>query len=173
LRPGAARRTIHAVRASDRSRYRTTAALSRAAGEGFISIDTLSLRLDAALTARDVDRLDALVSDLPWYRRPPAAILRGFWLWLTEPDQPPARLVIPADAGLVVLGRSPDCDVPIGHRSVSRHHARLRRTPEGWDVLDLGSTNGTWLNGRRISRAVAQPGDELALAGYRLIVPEL
>jgi hypothetical protein len=171
LRPGAARRTIHAVRASDRSRYRTTAALSRAAGEGFISIDTLSLRLDAALTARDVDRLDALVSDLPWYRRPPATVLRAFWLWLTEPDQPPTRLVIPANAGVVVLGRSPDCDVPIAQRSVSRHHVRLRRTPEGWDVLDLGSTNGTWLNGRRISSAVAQPGDELGLADHRLVLP--
>ena len=159
------------MRASDRSRHRTTAALSRAAGEGFLSIDTLSLRLDVAFAARDVDRLDALVADLPWYWRPPPAILRAFWQWLIEPRDPPVQLVIPAKTEAVVVGRSPDCDISIGHRSVSRHHARLRRTPEGWDILDLGSTNGTWLNGRRISSAVGQPGDELALANHRLILP--
>jgi hypothetical protein len=171
LRSGASRRTIAQVRASDRSRHRTTAALSRAAGEGFLSIDTLSLRLDVAFTARDVGDLDALVADLPWYRRPPSAILRALWQWLIEPHDPPVQLVIPAQTDAIVLGRSPDCDIPIEHRSVSRRHARLRRAPEGWDVLDLGSTNGTWLNGRRISSAVGQPGDELALADHRLTLP--
>jgi hypothetical protein len=159
------------VRASDRTRHRTTSALARAAGEGFLSVDTLSFRLDAAFTARDVDRLDALVSDLPWYRRPPATLLRAFWQWLTEPSDPAALLVVPAESQTLVLGRGPDCDIPIRDRAVSRHHARLRRTAEGWDVLDLGSTNGTWLNGRRIMRAVAQPGDELELAGRRLLLP--
>jgi hypothetical protein len=171
LRRSAARRTITGVRASDRSRYRTTAALSRAAGEGFLSIDTLSWRLDAAFRSRDVDRLDALVADLPWHRRPPATLLRAFWHWLTEPAILPARLVIAAEAEVVLIGRSPDCDVPIGRCSVSRHHARLRRTADGWHVLDLGSTNGTWLNGRRITSAIAQPGDELGLADHRLVLP--
>jgi hypothetical protein len=160
------------VRASDRTRDRTTAALARAAGEGFLSVDTLSLRLDAAFLARDVDRLDELVADLPWYRRPPASVLRAFWSRLAEPTDPPAQLVVPAATEAIVIGRSPDCDIPLGHRSVSRHHARLRRTTEGWDVLDLGSTNGTWLNGRRIIRAVGQPGDELVLAGQRFVLPE-
>jgi hypothetical protein len=158
------------VRASDRSRHRTTLALSRAAGEGFISLDTLSLRLDAAFAARDVERLDALVADLPWYRRPPSAIVRAAWEWLAGAPAP-RQLVIPAHTELVVLGRHPDCDIAIADDAVSRHHARLRRTPEGWDVLDLGSTNGTWLNGRRITSAVAQPGDELSLADYVMRLP--
>jgi FHA domain/Domain of unknown function (DUF1707) len=159
------------VRASDRTRERATAALTRAAGEGFLSVETLSMRLDAAFGARDVDRLDALVADLPWYRRPPAAIVRAVWRWLTAIDDAPALLVVPAATEAVVLGRSPNCDVPFGDRDVSRHHVRLRRTPDGWDVLDLGSTNGTWLNGRRVERALAQPGDELALAGRRVLLP--
>jgi hypothetical protein len=159
------------VRASDRTRHRTTAALARAAGEGFLSFDTLSMRLDAAFTARDVDRLDVLVADLPWYRRPPAAVLRAFLRWLTDPADPPARLIVPGEAELLVIGRSPDCDVSFEDHAVSRHHARLRRTPEGWDVLDLGSTNGTWLNGRRIVNAVGRPGDELQLAGRRVLLP--
>jgi FHA domain/Domain of unknown function (DUF1707) len=159
------------VRASDRSRDRTSAALARAAGDGFLSLDTLSLRLDAALAARDVDRLDALVADLPWYRQPPAAVLRAIWRWLTEPPEPPTRLVVPAAAQMFVIGRSPDCDLAIDDRAISRHHARIRRTIEGWDVLDLGSTNGTWLNGRRITSAVGVPGDELELADRRFVLP--
>jgi FHA domain-containing protein/uncharacterized protein DUF1707 len=159
------------VRASDRTRHRTTSALARAAGEGFLSIDTLSLRLDAALTARDVDRLDALVSDLPWYRQPPGAVLRAVWHRLTEPDEPPARLALPAQQRKFVIGRGADCDVLVHDRAISRHHARIRRTVEGWDVLDLGSTNGTWLNGRRIRSAIAQPGDELELADRRFLLP--
>jgi hypothetical protein len=159
------------VRASDRSRDRTSAALARAAGDGFLSLDTLSLRLDAALVARDVDNLDALVADLPWYRQPPAAALRAVWRWLTEPAEPPTRLVIPAEAEMLVIGRSADCDLAIDDRTISRHHARIRRTIEGWDVLDLGSTNGTWLNGRRITSAVGLPGDELELADRRFVLP--
>jgi hypothetical protein len=159
------------VRASDRTRHRTTAALARATGEGFLSIDTLSMRLDAAFSARDVDRLDRLVGDLPWYRRPPGAVLRALWRWLIEPADPPARLIAPEEADVLVIGRGSDCDIPLLDRAVSRHHARLRRTPEGWDVLDLGSTNGTWLNGRRIVRAVAQPGDELQVADSRVLLP--
>jgi hypothetical protein len=159
------------VRASDRTRDRTTAALARAAGKGFLSVDTLSLRLDAAFAARDVDRLDALVADLPWYRRPPVTVARAVWRWLTEPAQPPTRLAIPAEAQMFVIGRGADCDISVEDHAISRHHARFRRTIEGWDVLDLGSTNGTWLNGRRITSAVALPGDELELARQRFLLP--
>jgi len=72
---------------------------------------------------------------------------------------------------MFVIGRSRDCDLAIDDRAISRHHARLRRTAEGWDVLDLGSTNGTWLNGRRVSNAVGLPGDELELADRRFVLP--
>jgi hypothetical protein len=159
------------VRASDRTRDRTTAALARAAGEGFLSVDTLSLRLDMAFAARDVDRLDALVSDLPWYRRPPATVLRALWQWLTEPAEEPTHIAVAAGAEMFVIGRGADCDIAVEDRAISRHHARIRRTIEGWDVLDLGSTNGTWLNGRRITSAVALPGDELELADRRFVLP--
>jgi len=145
--------------------------LARAAGDGFLSIETLSWRLDAALAARDIASLDDLVADLPWYRRPPAAALRAFWHWLTAPDEPATPLVIPAAAELVVLGRSEDCDVALDDHAISRHHVRLRRTSEGWDILDLGSTNGTWLNGRRITNAIGRPGDVLALADRAFRLP--
>jgi hypothetical protein len=117
-------------------------------------------------------RLDALVADLPWYRRPPAGVLRALWQWLMEPREPAARLVVPAGTEAVVLGRSYECDISVDGHAIPRHHVRIRRTIEGWDVLDLGSTNGTWLNGRRITSAIALPGDELALADHRFLLPE-
>lgn len=66
----------------------------------------------------------------------------------------------PLHAGLVV-GRADDAGIRISAANVSRHHARM--TPAGDEVLveDLGSANGTWLNGKRITRANARHGDEL------------
>lgn len=62
----------------------------------------------------------------------------------------------------VLLGRSHDCDVVLSDLAVSRHHAALVLYAGGWFVLDRDSTNGTWLNGRRIWGASAvRPGDRL------------
>lgn len=54
----------------------------------------------------------------------------------------------------VVVGRLDTCDIPIHDKSVSREHARLSQLPGGYVVEDLGSTNGTAVNGERISEAV-------------------
>jgi len=45
-----------------------------------------------------------------------------------------------------VLGRGHDCAIRIVHESVSRHHARIDHTPEGWQIADLQSRNGTFVN---------------------------
>jgi hypothetical protein len=163
------------VRASDRDRERAASTLARAAGQGRLSLDTLSGRLDGALVARDVAALDTLTSDLPWWQRPPGALLRTAWRWLTvaEPEvgAPAQELAVDLDAAVVVVGRSSGCDIRLGDRMVSRRHAQLRRTEQGWHVIDLLSTNGTYLNGRRISSADALPGDELAFADVVVTLP--
>jgi hypothetical protein len=61
------------------------------------------------------------------------------------------------------LGRSRECDIVIDDPNVSRKHAEVRRTIEGWMVVDLGSTNGVKLNGRRVNEEVLAPGDEITL----------
>jgi pSer/pThr/pTyr-binding forkhead associated (FHA) protein len=61
------------------------------------------------------------------------------------------------------IGRSRECDVVIDDANVSRKHAEVRRTIEGWAVVDLGSTNGVKVNGRRVHEAVLSPGDKIAL----------
>ena len=68
------------------------------------------------------------------------------------------------------IGRAPHSDFVVDDATVSRHHAVLRRTPEGWELCDAGSTNGTRLNGWRIDRAALHPGDELTLGLSRFVV---
>ena len=48
------------------------------------------------------------------------------------------------------IGRLDILDVVLEHNSVSRQHAELRATENGWRLLDLGSTNGTYLNGKKL-----------------------
>jgi predicted component of type VI protein secretion system len=63
----------------------------------------------------------------------------------------------------MVLGRSRECDIVLGDPNVSRKHAEVRWDGEGWAVMDLGSTNGIKLNGRRVDQATLQPGDRITL----------
>lgn len=64
----------------------------------------------------------------------------------------------------MVIGRDPDCDLPVIHPRVSWHHARLSRTAEGTFVEDLKSLNGTFVARRRISgRVQIMPGQEISL----------
>ncbi len=71
-------------------------------------------------------------------------------------SNPPAWLLdaegreIPLNRDVVTCGRAEDNDVVVDHTSVSRHHARLERGAAGCEVVDLGSTNGTFINGERI-----------------------
>jgi pSer/pThr/pTyr-binding forkhead associated (FHA) protein len=78
------------------------------------------------------------------------------------------RLLLPAE-GSVVLGRSHDCSCVMSHPTVSRRHARLTQTETGWTLRDLASSNGTYLNGARITdTALVHPGDEVWLGSVRL-----
>jgi pSer/pThr/pTyr-binding forkhead associated (FHA) protein len=79
-------------------------------------------------------------------------------------DGPPGALIFPPGAARwYTIGREPDCDLLIGDLTVSRKHARLERAAEGWLLTDLGSTNGTRLNGWRIREPVRlRAGDRVA-----------
>jgi ABC-type multidrug transport system ATPase subunit len=70
-----------------------------------------------------------------------------------------------------VIGSSSECDVVVDRPTVSGRHCRLTRTPEGDFVEDLGSSNGTYLNGQRVEgRVVVRPGDRVTL-GKRVPMP--
>jgi pSer/pThr/pTyr-binding forkhead associated (FHA) protein len=74
---------------------------------------------------------------------------------------------IPLDRDHLLVGREPRCDVRIASPWVSRHHCCLSPCRGEVLVCDLGSTNGTWINGRRVERGVLQPGDILSIARFR------
>jgi pSer/pThr/pTyr-binding forkhead associated (FHA) protein len=63
-----------------------------------------------------------------------------------------------------VIGRSKDCDIQLADPNISRRHAELRRSDVGdWQIVDLNSTNGVKVNGRRVANARLSPGDEITL----------
>jgi hypothetical protein len=72
------------------------------------------------------------------------------------------------EGGKVVLGRSKDADVRVEDANVSRRHAELRREGATWWIVDLDSTNGTELNGKRVSRAKLAEGDTITLGATEL-----
>jgi Protein of unknown function (DUF3662)/FHA domain len=63
----------------------------------------------------------------------------------------------------VVVGRSREADIVLADPNVSRRHAELRRDEGGWQVVDLGSTNGIKVNGRRVGQAGLSPGDQITI----------
>lgn len=73
---------------------------------------------------------------------------------------------VPSPSGNV--GRSPSCTVYLADPAVSREHARIERRDDGWWLTDLGSSNGTYVNGELVSRQQArelQVGDEVRFTG--------
>ena len=67
---------------------------------------------------------------------------------------------------LTLVGRSEEADLKLDHKSVSKLHCVLVRSPEGLLVRDLGSTNGTRINGQRVRRGALIHDDVLNLAHY-------
>jgi hypothetical protein len=76
----------------------------------------------------------------------------------------PVPLRFPRGAGdFFSIGRDAGCDLRIADMTVSRVHARLERTPDGWLLTDLASTNGTRVNGWRVRGQVrVRPGDQVS-----------
>jgi pSer/pThr/pTyr-binding forkhead associated (FHA) protein len=74
--------------------------------------------------------------------------------------------------GRIRLGRHPDSEIVLDDITVSRRHASIERTADGYVVTDAGSLNGTYVNQERIDQAVLQHGDELQVGKFRLVLFE-
>jgi pSer/pThr/pTyr-binding forkhead associated (FHA) protein len=71
---------------------------------------------------------------------------------------------------LTVVGRKEDCDLRLNHKSVSKMHCIIVKTDGLLLLRDLGSTNGTRVNGQRVRRAALLPNDQVSIAGYKFRV---
>ncbi|MBM4022746.1 MAG: FHA domain-containing protein [Planctomycetes bacterium] len=121
------------------------------------------IRLMGTLVVSPTDRITLGSSEpLPW-PAPPAAPIGTTTTATTLP--------LPAGRRPLVIGRSAGCDVVLDQPMVSGRHAILETDGEGWRIRDLGSTNGTFVDGRRIDgpQRVAA-GAVIGLGSHRLLL---
>ena len=93
-----------------------------------------------------------------------------------EPAKAPAEVAVlmwdgrerNLDGPTVVIGRSSDCDIVVGDPNVSRRHAEVRRVGRGFSLVDLGSTNGTEVNGQRVTETSLMNGDVIGVGTTRI-----
>ena len=152
-------------RVSQREREAAAARLKPRFVDGSLSTDTFGMRLESAFAARTRRELKELFADLRG--------IRGWIACFSRPRRAPcAELRLPdvERRTALTIGRADDCDFIVDEPTVSRHHAVLRRTHEGWAVCDASSTNGTRVNGWRVEEAALHAGDELTIGIHRFVV---
>lgn len=88
------------------------------------------------------------------------------YLVVDAPDQP--QQVILWDTLEITVGRAPDRDVVIAHAEVSRQHAVFRLEGQSYTIADLHTSNGTFVNGARVSSHALRPGDVVELGPGRI-----
>jgi FHA domain/Domain of unknown function (DUF1707) len=169
------------TRPTDRERERVVRALRSSSLDGSLSADTFERRVARAYAASTRDQLDELVIDVPRAVGAESTIARAAG-WLSgatagarvawrEARVP--RLKLPRLRGDLVLGRDPGCDCVLSDETVSRRHARIRRRGDAWLLEDLGSMNGTRVNGWRVTEPVElRPGDRVSFGAARFRVSD-
>jgi pSer/pThr/pTyr-binding forkhead associated (FHA) protein len=86
--------------------------------------------------------------------------------------------LLPLDGGpgidiikdMTIVGRKEDCDLRLDHKSISKMHCVIVKTDGLLLLRDLGSTNGTRVNGQRVRRAALLPNDQVAFANFKFRV---
>ena len=76
---------------------------------------------------------------------------------------------VPLNQGIIKIGRHHDNTIVIDDPRISRHHVELRAIKGHFDIFDLDSTGGTYINGRRTSQAILYHGDRISLAGVEIL----
>lgn len=99
-----------------------------------------------------------------------SSVAGAFGWALTVETGPQAGLTYVLAPGETLIGRGSDCDIFFGDVTVSRHHATIAADEDTLRLADLGSTNGTYVNGERADTAGLKAGDELIIGKFHLIV---
>ncbi len=169
--------------------------------QGVIEVDVVMAPVgpetQAGPSASPEDAVDATVPPAPIDRLPPvrdpavAPVPGGIrgddtgTMVFRRPTPAPARAVlrlapsagvervIEVDGTPLTLGRAPDNGLVLADRRVSRHHARLQARRGTLVITDLGSTNGSRVNGVRVDECVLGAGDRVVLGDTVLIVEQI
>jgi hypothetical protein len=157
-------------RVSDGERALAVSRLRRSYAAGYLSLDTFAERMDRAVAAKTHDELGELLHDLPSMASIQQRIRRALRRFRRPPGALPLSLPEGIDGESFVIGRSEVCDFVLGDQTVSRRHAQLSCTSVGWLLSDLGSTNGTRVNGWRVKQVRVRPGDRVQVGRVRLRV---
>lgn len=159
-------------------RHRLASTLNAAYGDGLLSEATLTHRLQLLFSSPVVEPA-RLTGDLT-FRGPRSlaqdtlARLRASWRGVLgpAPEEPARLLALDWDGGRdeLMVGRDLECDIVLSDPTVSRRHVRLVFSDGTWSLRDLGSTNGTSVNGSLVKRCQLRPGDRLRLGDEILLV---
>ena len=145
------------------------ARLMRPAGEPPDATSTFTFPSPAPEPAPAVEEIESPLRDLDDESRAAVDALPSGSAMLVVLRGPNAGSRFLLDADLVTAGRHPDSDVFLDDVTVSRRHAEFRRGPGGYQVRDVGSLNGTYVNRDRIDEAGLSNGDEVQVGKYRLV----
>ena len=91
-----------------------------------------------------------------------------FQLIMRSGPTPGAAFALEGDQ--IDIGRDSTNEIVINDAEISRRHARLQRLPHGWLLIDLGSTNGTWVNSERVVVPLLLQDDDLVLLGEQRLI---
>ena len=131
----------------------------------------------------DIPPADPDVPPRPPVAEPEPLVPRGFDLpadppleatMITRPESREELVIVhdgqrtPIEGTVVQIGRAPSCDIVLDDRNVSRRHAEIRRRGPVVVLIDLDSTNGTIVNGRRVREHPLADGDRITLGNSRL-----
>ena len=106
----------------------------------------------------------ALAAELPEEATPETSLHAGFIVQ----HRGKLERIVAWKGEQVVAGRAADCDVVLGIDEVSRRHARFERAGDRFEVCDLGSVNGTFVNGRRVEREALHADDIVQIEDFKL-----
>lgn len=123
-----------------------------------------SPELDFGFDGSLAEEADASASDVAAQSAPPVALHAGFIVQV----QGKLERVVAWRSETLVAGRSSECEIVLGQDEVSRRHARFERVGDVHEVFDLGSVNGTFVNGRRVERQALHVGDIVQIEGFQL-----
>jgi DNA-binding NtrC family response regulator len=113
------------------------------------------------------------MADVPRTKLQPRPVRMVHKLRVTVESGPDAGASCAPDDGLqLAIGTSSDNALVLADPAVSRYHLELRRTPEGVQLIDLGSRNGTWVGSVRIDRGIVAPGTRLRVGETTLLLED-